>query len=155
MASIVAMLQIIRGETEDRLWALDVVRGHCRRLHRLGPALRFSPTGEEVTDEVARGAGWFPEAVSMDKLALNRASGPGAPHKRRTRHSVGPGLVRRPGGDGDQSSGPGFATLRATALHRSRRRHRWDDTFEIIDAKSRWATLQTLCSRGWNGERCL
>ena len=31
----------------------------------------------------------------------------------------------------------------------------WDDTLEIVDARLRSASLQTLCSRGWNGERCL
>ena len=31
----------------------------------------------------------------------------------------------------------------------------WDDTYEIIDTRLRTVTLQTLCTRGWNGEHCL
>ena len=184
MGSIVAMLEIVRGETEERLWVLRpdssvaayleddavVATGRARSLGRStwyevtvggytgwasASYLAYPATIEDVTDEVARFAGGVPEAASMHDLA------------RIVREALGP----RISGEPVTVSGPGwFEGLAEMEIdlvargsrHFGQRLHiaadaniDWDDTHEIIDTTLRSATLQTLCSRGWNGERCL
>ena len=184
MGAIVAMLDIIRGELEDRLWVLRpdssvaayleddavVATGSVRSLSRStwyevtvggytgwvsAAYLAYPATIEDVTDEVARAAGGLPEAESMDELA----------------RVVLEALGSRISGEPVTVSGPGWfeglAEMEIDLVVRGSRLigHRlyiaadagidWDDTYEIIDARLRSATLQTLCSRGWNGERCL
>ena len=184
MGAIIAMLEIIRGELEDRLWVLrldssvaayledDAVMatGRVRSLPRStwyevtvggytgwasAAYLAYPATIEDVTDEVARAAGGLPEAASMDELAT----------------IVLEALEPLVGGEPVTVSGPGWfeglAEMEIDLVVRGSQHFGqrlyiaadagidWDDTFEIIDARLRSVTLQTLCSRGWNGERCL
>ena len=184
MGSIIAMLEIIRGELEDRLWVLrpdssvaayledDAVTatGRVRSLPRStwyevtvggytgwasAAYLAYPTTIEDVTDEVTRAAGGLPEAASMDELA----------------QLVLEALEPLISGDPVTVSGPGWfeglAEMEIDLVVRGSQQFGqrlyiaadadidWDDTYEIIDARLRSATLQTLCSRGWNGERCL
>ena len=184
MGSIVAMLENIRGETEDRLWVLRpdssvaaylqddavVATGRARSLPRStwyevtvggytgwasAAYLAYPATVEDVTDEVTRAAGGLPEAARMDELA----------------RIVLDALEPRINGEPVTVSGPGWfeglAEMEIDLVVRGSRHFGqrlyitadasidWDDTLEIIDTRLRSATLQTLCSRGWNGERCL
>ena len=184
MGSIVAMLEIIRGETDERLWVLRpdssvaayleddavVATGRARSLGRStwyevtvggytgwasAAYLAYPATIEDLTDEVARTVGGVPEASSMHELA------------RIVLEALGP----RVSGEPVTVSGPGwFEGLAEMEIDLAVRGSRhfgqrlyiaadanidWDDTYEIIDARLRSATLQTLCARGWNGDRCL
>lgn len=184
MGAIVAMLQIIRGETEERLWVLRpdssvaayleddavVATGRARSLSRStwyevtaggyrgwvsAAYLAYPASVEDVTEEVTRAAGGLPEAGNMDELA----------------RIVLNALEPRISGEPVTVSGPGWfeglAEMEIDLVVRGSRRFGqrlyiaasadidWDGTFEIVDARLRSASLQTLCSRGWNGERCL
>ena len=184
MGTIIAMLEVIRGETDERLWVLRpdssvaayleddavVATGRARSLSRStwyevtvgsytgwasAAYLAYPTTVKDVTDEVTQATGGIPEAASMDELA------------RIVLEALGP----RISGEPVTVSGPGWfeglAEMEIDLVVRGSRHFGqrlyiaadagidWDDTFEIIDARLRWATLQTLCSRGWNGERCL
>ena len=184
MGSIVAMLQMIRGETEERLWVLRpdssiaafleddavVATGRARSLPRStwyevtiggytgwvsAAYLAYPAAVEDVTEDVTRATGELPEAASMDELA----------------RIVLQSLEPRISGEPVTVSGPGWfeglAEMEIDLVVRGSRHFGqrlyiaahasidWDDTYEIIDARLRSATLQTLCSRGWNGERCL
>lgn len=185
MGSVVAMLEIIRGETEDRLRVMGadslvaayleendtvVATGRARSLPgstwyevtvggytgwASAAYLAYPTTSEDVTDAVTGATGGLPQAANMDELA------------RIVLDALGPHISGEP----VTVSGPGwFEGLAEMEIdlvvrgsrHFGQRLHLaadasidWDDTFEIIDARLRSATLQTLCSRGWNGERCL
>ena len=184
MGGIVAMLEIIRGETEERLWVLRpdssvaayleddavVATGRARSLPRStwyevtaggytgwasAAYLAYPAPVEDVTDEVTRAAGGLLEAASMDELA----------------RIVLEALEPRISGEPVTVSGPGWfeglAEMEIDLVVRGSRHFGqrlyiaadagidWDGTYEIIDARLRSARLQTLCSRGWNGERCL
>ena len=184
MGSIVAMLEILRGELEDRLWVLRpdssvaayleddalVATGRVRSLSRStwyevtvggytgwasAAYLAYPAAVEDVTGEVIDAAGGLPEAATMDELA----------------QIVLEALEPRISGEPVTVSGPGWfeglAEMEIDLVVRGSQHFGqrlyiaadadidWDDTHEIIDARLRLATLQTLCSRGWNGERCL
>lgn len=184
MGTIVAMLQIIRGETDERLWVLQpdstvaayleddalVATGRVRSLSRStwyevsvggytgwasAAYLAYPAAVEDVTEEVMDAASGLPEAASMDELA----------------RIVLEALQPRISGEPVTVSGPGWfeglAEMEIDLVVRGAQRFGqrlyiaadadidWDDTYEVIDARLRSATLQTLCSRGWNGERCL
>jgi len=184
MGTIIAMLDIIRGELEDRLWVLRpdssvaaylvddalVATGRTRSLPRStwyevtvggytgwasAAYLAYPATVEDVTEDVIRVAGEVPGAATMDELI------------RIVLEALGP----RVSGELVTVSGPGWfeglAEVEIDLVVRGSRHFGqrlyiaadagidWDDTLEIIDARLRSATLQTLCSRGWNGERCL
>ena len=184
MGAIIAMLDIIRGELEDRLWVLRpdssvaaylvddavVATGRARSLPRStwyevtvggytgwasAAYLAYPATVEDVTEEVIRAAGGVPEAASMDELV------------RIVVEALGP----RISGEPVTVSGPGWfeglAEVEIDLVVRGSRHFGqrlyiaadadidWDDTYEIIDTRLRTVTLQTLCTRGWNGEHCL
>ncbi len=184
MGTIIAMLDIIRGELEDRLWVLRpdssvaaylvddalVATGRTRSLPRStwyevtvggytgwvsAAFVAYPATVEDVTEEVIRAAGGVPEAANMDALV----------------RIVLESLEPRIGGESVTVSGPGWfeglAEVEIDLVVRGSRHFGqrlylaadagidWDDTYEIIDTRLRSATLQTLCTRGWNGERCL
>ena len=183
MGSIVAMLEIIRGELEDRLWVLrpdssvaayledDAVAttGRVRSLPRStwyevtvggytgwasAAYLAYPAAVEDVTPEVIDATGGLPEAPSMDELA----------------QIVLEALEPHISGEPVTVSGPGWfeglAEMEIDLVVRGSRHFGqrlyiaadasidWDNTYEIMDTRLRSATLQTLCSRGWNGERC-
>ena len=166
MGSIIAMLEIIRGELEDRLWVLRpdssvaayleddavVATGRARSLPRStwyevtvggytgwasAAYLAYPATIEDVTDEVARAAGGLPEAESMDELA----------------HIVLEALEPRVSGEPVTVSGPGWfeglAEMEIDLVVRGSQHFGqrlyiaadagidWDDTYEIIDARLR------------------
>lgn len=184
LGSIIAMLQIIRGETEERLWVLRpdssvaayleddavVATGRARSLPRStwyevtvggytgwasAAYLAYPATEEDVTEEVADAVGGLPQAESMDELA----------------RIVLEALESRISGEPVTISGPGWfeglAEMEIDLVVRGSRHFGqrlyiiadasidWDSTFEIINPGLRSVRLQTLCSRGWNGERCL
>lgn len=184
MGGIVAMLEIIRGETEERLWVLRpdssvaayleddavVATGRARSLTRStwyevtvggytgwvsAAYLAYPAAVQDVTDEVTQAAGGVPEAASMEELA----------------RIVLEALEPRISGEPVTVSGPGWfeglADMEIDLVVRGSRHFGqrlyisasadidWDGTYDIIDARLRSATLQTLCTRGWNGERCL
>ncbi len=184
MGGIVAMLEIIRGETEERLWVLRpdssvaayleddavVATGRARSLTRStwyevtvggytdwvsAAYLAYPAAVQDVTDEVTQAVGGVPEAASMEELA----------------RIVLEALEPRISGEPVTVSGPGWfeglAEMEIDLVVRGSRHFGqrlyiaasasidWDGSNEIIDARLRSATLQTLCTRGWNGERCL
>ena len=184
MGTIIAMLDIIRGALEDRLWVLRpdssvaaylvddavVATGRARSLPRStwyevtvggytgwvsAAYLAYPAAVEDLTGDVIRAAGGVPEAATMDELV------------RVVLEALGP----RVSGKSVTVSGPGWfeglAEVEIDLVVRGSRHFGqrlyiaanagidWDDTLEIIDATLRSATLQTLCSRGWNGERCV
>ncbi len=184
MGGITAMLEIVRGETEERLRVLHpdssvaayledeavAATGRARSLTRStwyevavgghtgwvsGAYLAYPAAVQDVTDEVTQAAGGVPEAASMEELA----------------RIVLAALEPRISGEPVTVSGPGWfeglAEMEIDLVVRGSRHFGqrlyiaadadidWDGTFEIIDARLRSATLQTLCTRGWNGERCL
>jgi len=184
MGAIVAMLEIIRGETDERLWVRRpdssvaayleddavVATGRARSLGRStwyevtvggytgwasGAYLAYPAATEEVTDEVTQATGAIPQAATMDELAqvVIEALGP--------RLSGEPVIVSGPGWF------EGLAEVEVDFVVRGSRHFGqrlyigaaadidWDGTHEIIDATLRSVTLQTLCTRGWNGQRCL
>ena len=184
MGTIIAMLDIIRGELEDRLWVLRpdssvaaylvddavVATGRARSLPRStwyevtvggytgwvsAAFVAYPATVQVVTEDVIRAAGGVPEAASMDELI----------------QIVLEALEPRISGEPVTVSGPGWfeglAEVEIDLVVRGSRHFGqrlyvaadaaidWDDTYEIIDTRLRTATLQTLCTRGWNGQRCL
>ena len=184
MGGIIAMLQIVRGETDERLWVLRpdssvaaylqddavVATGRARSLGRStwyevtvggytgwasAAYLAYPAIVEDVTDEVSRTHGGVPQAASMQELA------------RLVVEALGP----RVDGEPVTVSGPGwFEGLAETEIDLVVRGSRQfgqrlhiaadadidsDGTYEIIDARLRTATLQTLCTRGWNAQHCL
>ena len=185
MGTIIAMLDIIRGESAERLLVLRpdssvvaaylvddavVATGRARSLSRStwyevtvggytgwasAAYLAYPATVEDVTDDVINAAGEIPEAATMDELV----------------QIVLDALEPRVSGGPVTVSGPdwfeGLAEVEIDLVVRGSRHFGqrlyiladagidWDDTYEVIDARLRSATLQTLCSRGWNGERCI
>ena len=109
--------------------------------------LAYPAPVEDVTDEVTRAAGGLPEAGSMDELA----------------RIVLEALEPLISGEPVTVSGPGWfeglAEMEIDLVVRGSRHFGqrlyivadasidWDDTFEIVDARLRSASLQTLCSR--------
>ncbi len=184
MSTIVAMLPIVRGETDERLRVLHpdssvaaylqddavVATGRTRSLGRStwyevavggytgwasAAHLAYPAAIEDVTDEVTQATGAVPQAATMDELAqaVIEALGP--------RLSGEPVIVSGPGWF------EGLAEVEVDLVVRGPRHFGqrlyiaasagidWDGTFEIIDATLRSVTLQSLCTRGWNGQRCL
>ena len=184
MGAVVAMLEMVRGETEERLRVLRpdssvaayleddavVSTGRARSLPRStwyevavggytgwasAAYLAYPATVEDVTDEVARAAGGLPEAAGMDELAriVLEALEP--------RVSGVPVIVSGPGWF------EGLAEMEIDLVVRGSRHFGqrlyiaadadldWDDTLEVVDARLRSVSLRTLCSRGWDSERCL
>ena len=182
MGTIVAMLEIIRGETDERLWVLRpdssvaayleddavVATGRARSLGRStwyeitvggytgwasAAYLAYPAAIEDVTDEVTQATGAIPQAATIDELAqvVIEALGP--------RLSGEPVTVSGPGWF------EGLAEVEIDFVVRGSRHFGqrlyiaaagidWDGTHKIIDTTLRSVSLQSLCTRGWNGQRC-